>query len=102
MKIQVDRSGGFAGIRQQAVIDTDQLDPKERQELQGLLESSDFFNPSLGPVSAQAAPDRFHYSITVEDGPRRRTVELDEGSVPEQWQALVQRVNALARRYRRQ
>jgi hypothetical protein len=104
MIIRVERSGGFAGMSQRAVIDTDQLEPQERQELLGLVESSKFFDTHLdtGSSSTQPGADRFHYTITIERGQQRRTVELGEGDIPENWQPLIQRINALARRFRSQ
>jgi len=83
------------------VIDTEQLDPQEGQELIDLVESSDFFEADLNPNPSQAGADRFHYSITIEHGQKRRAVELGEGDIPEDWQMLVQRINMLARRFRR-
>lgn len=100
MIIRVERSGGFTGIGQRSVIDTDQLDPQESQELLDLVESSGFFQTALDKASAQGTPDRFNYSITVEDGQRRRTVEMNENDIPPEWQPLVQRINTLSKRFR--
>ncbi len=102
MIIRVERSGGFAGMSQRAVIDTDRLDPQERQELLGLVESSGFFETKLDSASSQTGADRFHYSITIERGQQHRTVELGENDIPENWQPLIQRINSLARRFRGQ
>ena len=100
MIIRMERSGGFTGIGLKALIDTQQLDPQEGQELIDLVESSNFFEADLSPNPNQAGADRFHYSITIEHGQQRRTVELGEGDIPEDWQMLVQRINMLARRFR--
>ena len=101
MIIQVERSGGFTGIGLKAVIDTEQLDPQEGQELIELVESSDFFTADLRSKSDQTGADRFHYSIIIEHGQQRRSVELVEGDIPENWQVLIQRIIMLARRFRR-
>ena len=100
MIFRVERSGGFTGIGQQSVIDTDQLEPQEGQELLDLVESSGFFQTDLGKASAQGMADRFNYSITIEDGQRRRTFKLNEADIPSEWQPLVQRINTLAKRFR--
>ena len=100
MIIRVERSGGFTGIGQRSVIDTDQLDPQEGQELLDLIESSGFFHTAAGKASTPGKPDHFNYAITIEDGQRRRTVELDETAIPPEWQTLVERINVLARRSR--
>jgi hypothetical protein len=100
MIIRVERSGGFTGIGLRAVIDTDQLDPREQQELLDLLAASKFFEPTSGITSSAAGPDRFDYKLTIEQGAQRRSVEVNEGNIPPEWQALVRRINVLARRFR--
>jgi hypothetical protein len=101
MIIRVERSGGFTGIGLRAVIDTEQLEPQERQELIGLVESSEFFETDLAAQPSQGGADRFHYSLSIEHGQQKRSVELDEGDIPKNWQPLIQRINMLARRFRR-
>jgi len=100
MIIRVERSGGFAGLTVHSRIDTDDLDPSERQELTDLVESSGFLESSLPSRSDQPGHDRFHYSITIEYHEEQRTVELDESEIPDDWQSLIQFINQLARRYR--
>lgn len=100
MIITLERSGGFTGMSQRAVIDSDQLDPQERQELLDLVDSSGFFQTPWGTASTAGKPDRFNYSLTIEQGSQRRTVELNESDIPPEWQPLVQHINVLARRFR--
>jgi hypothetical protein len=100
MIIQYERSGGFAGMVQRAVIDSDQLDPQERQQLQGLLAQADFFNPARAGGGGASRSDQMHYSLKIKDGAQERAVELDEDQVPPEWQALLQQVGLLARRFR--
>lgn len=100
MIIRVERSGGFTGMSQRAVIDTDQLDPQERQELEQMVDSSGFFNTSMAPTPSPGKPDRFHYTITIERGPQSRTVEMGESEIPAEWQPLIQRIDNLSRRFR--
>ena len=100
MIIHIQRSGGFTGMSPHTVIDTDQLGPQERQELQGLVELSGFFSADVKPIPDKGQADRFNYRISIEDGTRQRTVELDESEIPEAWQPLIQRINMLARRFR--
>ena len=68
MIIRVARSGGFTGMSLQAVIDSEQLDPQERQELEKLVESSGFFERDLEAGSGQTGADRFHYELAIESG----------------------------------
>ena len=100
MIIKVERSGGFAGITMQSRIDTEDLDPDERQRLIELVQSSGFFESNFTAESDRQGHDRFHYSITIEYHQQERTVELDESEIPDAWQTLIQDINSLARRYR--
>jgi hypothetical protein len=100
MIIRVERSGGFAGMTVQARIDTEDLDPEERQNLIEQVKSSGFFESSFDLQSNQQGRDRFHYSITIEYHEQQRTVELDESEIPDDWQPLIQSINHLARRYK--
>ncbi|MEU6124535.1 protealysin inhibitor emfourin [Streptomyces sp. NPDC047123] len=83
MRIQVKRTGGFAGIDRHAEVDTSQLaDAPEWHALaeKALAEGRDA--PSLG------VPDGFHYQLTV-DG---RTVYCADPRLTEPQRALISRV----------
>ncbi len=102
MIIRIERSGGFAGMTLRTVIDSNRLDPQEARQLADLLESSNFFDTEISSTSEKGGgADRFHYSLTIEMGKQARSVELDESDIPSQWQALIEQINALARRFRR-
>jgi hypothetical protein len=100
MIIRVERSGGFAGMTVQSKIDTENLDPEERQNLIEQVQSSGFFETNVHSQKDQQGRDRFHYTITIEYHEKRRTVDLDESEIPDDWQALIGMINQLARRYR--
>jgi hypothetical protein len=100
MIIRVERTGGFAGMTMRSVIDSDQLNPEERQNLMELVESSGIFGSSLQSHPNSQGHDRFHYSLTIEYHEQRQTLELDESEIPDDWQSLIQFINNLARRYR--
>jgi len=95
-----ERTGGFAGITQRAVIDTASLNPEERQALEALLEQAGFFD--LPPRMAREGEgvDRFQYLVTIEHGDRKHTVMLSEEAMPESLQPLMRRLSLLARRFR--
>ena len=100
MIIRVERSGGFAGITVQSKIDTENLDPEERQHLIEQVKSSGFFEADFPSQKDQQGRDRFHYTITIEYHEMRRTVDLDESDIPDDWQSLIGMINQLARRFR--
>ncbi|BAJ62482.1 MULTISPECIES: protealysin inhibitor emfourin [Anaerolinea] len=102
MIIQVERTGGFAGLTMQAIIDTEHLDPEEREELEELVEKSEFFRlPPRLKVQTMAV-NQFEYVITIEDEFQRHTLEAHEEALDPRLNELVQRVLRLARRKQRE
>ena len=97
MRIQFERTGGFAGMRTVASMDSDSLSPEQAQELQALVDAADFFNlPSRIEDSGEGA-DQFQYTIAIESEGRAHTVECGEGSAPDSLRALLRRLTVMAR-----
>ncbi|WP_413757149.1 protealysin inhibitor emfourin [Streptomyces sp. MMBL 11-3] len=83
MRIQVSRTGGFAGIERHAEIDTTgRPDAQEWHALAERAVAAGRGTPSLG------VPDGFHYEITV-DG---RTVHCTNPHLTEEQRKLITRV----------
>ncbi|GGU16085.1 protealysin inhibitor emfourin [Streptomyces violascens] len=83
MRIQVSRTGGFAGIERRAEIDTSgRPDAAEWHALAEAALDKGHAEPSTG------VPDGFHYEITV-DG---RTVHCADPHLTEAQRALITRV----------
>lgn len=102
MKLRLTRSGGIAGVRLAAEVDTDALGAADADELRRLLRDARLFERQARPAGAAAVgADRFVYRIAVEEGGRRRDVEIDEQSLPGEARPLIERLLALARRGRR-
>lgn len=98
MRIEFERSGGFANIRVAGAVDTDTLPPQEAQAITNLIEKVDFFAlPSVIP-SVSGGADRFQYTLTVESEGRRHTVELPESAVTGDFANLIGSLTALARK----
>lgn len=73
VKVEVVRSGGFAGLTRTASVDTDQLDDAAAEELRRLCEDSELGSGRTGapsPVPPGAA-DLFQYGVTVQRGGRK-------------------------------
>ena len=83
MKIQFERSGGFAGMTTRVNIDADSLPDAERQTLATLIKNADFFAlPATIKNSASAGADHFNYRVTIELDGRTQTVETMDGAAP--------------------
>jgi hypothetical protein len=80
LKINFERSGGFAGILATVSVDTSSLPSQQSAKLQNMVEDANFFSLSSAPPPAKRGPaDYFNYKITVEaeDG-RKHTVECTD------------------------
>jgi hypothetical protein len=80
MHIELKAEGGiahFPGLSKPAVIDTDQLPAEEARQLEDLVKAARFFDlpPTVGSPHPGAADFR-KYTITIEDGPNRRSVQM--------------------------
>jgi hypothetical protein len=90
MRAILERTGGFAGIKRTSVADTDDLTEAAAQKLMKLIEGAEFFALPETIVSKSLQPDRFEYTLTVEDGERTHTVTVGESSQPETLRALTE------------
>ncbi len=90
MLIQIERSGGFAGLRKVINLNTETLPPEEASKLHKMVETSGFFNlPEKFPAPKRGA-DYFLYKLTVETEGRKHTVAVSEQAVPEGLTPLLQ------------
>ena len=97
MRVHFERSGGVAGFRLAATIDTETLPPDQARELEALVDAAGFFDlPEVMAGPAEAA-DQFQYRLTVEAGPRSHTVTVSESAAPASLRPLLRRLTVLAR-----
>jgi len=82
MKIQFERTGGFAGIKLKKSLDSANLSPSEAKDLESLLERSQFFDLPPERIKSSQGPDRFCYKLTIEAERGTRTMEVGEASLP--------------------
>lgn len=99
-QIDFERSGGFTGTSARAVIPSSELDVKELEELHMLIRQSGFFEAMVLESGFLSMPDQFRYHITIEYGGKTRSLELTEGSVPDSFRPLINRLVRMARKRR--
>jgi len=93
MIIHLVRTGGFGGMRREARVETGSLPSVEREPLERLVGEAGFFTlPAKFPRPEKGA-DFFTYSITVEDGDRRHTVEVAQPVVPVNLRPLIRELS---------
>jgi hypothetical protein len=97
MRIDYERTGGFAGMRLAATIDTATLPADQAGALQGAIEAAHFFDlPARIPSPPQVA-DQFNYHVTIQDGGKRHTVDVGEAAASPALLELLQQLTLLAR-----
>lgn len=74
VRVEVVRTGGFAGLRARGTLDTAAMEPEEAERVARLTRGLDAL---AQPESRGGRPDRFEYEITVEGGRRRIVAEED-------------------------
>lgn len=100
MKINFERTGGFAGIRITAMLDTELMPQEDASHLEKMVDVSNFFIlPEVLPAPEKGA-DYFQYRLTVELERQKHTVEVSEASVPDELRPLVNLMMEEARKVR--
>ena len=88
VRVEVVRSGGFAGLTRAAVMDTAELDRERAEQLRKLVDESQIQSLTSTPPGSGAA-DRFQYEVTVVRGNQRRSIVLHESNMPDAARRLV-------------
>jgi hypothetical protein len=89
IRIELVRSGGFAGISQRASVDTDKLPPEEAASVAKLVRAVDFDALAGLASGSPGAADRFQYDLDVQQGRGHHHLTLGERSVPPELRALI-------------
>jgi hypothetical protein len=77
MRINFERTGGFANVPLRAEIDSAEMEPKRAEELRRLVERALPFDQSKQSQAPSTMSDHFQYEISIEDG--GQTHELRTG-----------------------
>ena len=88
MRIEFERSGGFAGMQLATSVDTSDLAPRDAELLEDAVEAAAFFKLPRRLVSAAPGADRFQYDLVVEEG---------EATIPDTLRPLIEHMSVLAR-----
>jgi hypothetical protein len=89
VRLSLTRTGGFAGLRQEASVDDAALSPGERAELLRLVAEADLWTLRAELQAPPPAPDRFRYRLVVEDGDRRCELRVAEEALSAPLRRLV-------------
>jgi hypothetical protein len=93
MRVELQTDGGiafFPGLNKPVVLNSSDLPKAQADQLQQLIDSTRFFElPAATRSLPKGAADMRGYTITVEDGRRRRTVRLSDPIEDGHLQALI-------------
>ena len=95
-KINFKRTGGVLGREIDSDIDLNEIPDAESQELMQLITDSNFFKIPQNLI-AQAVPDEYEYTVTVEAGNTHHTIQTSDSSAPESLRPLLEKLSGLAR-----
>ena len=97
MRIHFDRKGGFANIPLTATIDVDRLPQADADHVREIVAAANFFSLPSQITSSTPAPDRFHYTVTVETPEQTHKVSIDESAVSPSLKSLIEMLSSAAR-----
>ena len=93
IRLDVVRTGGFAGISRSGTVDTSELTADEADEVAESLDALDL--DQLAAASAEPerpeAPDTFRYEVTVSRGGSRWDLVLSDLELPAGLRLLIHR-----------
>ena len=101
-RIKFERTGGFTGMTIARDMKLDDLSDEQAHTLLELLDDLDFEELPEQLTGTESMPDQFTYTITVETRRGEHTVITGDASAPEKMQELLQFLNRLARRKKKQ
>jgi hypothetical protein len=94
IRIEVDRSGGFADRAVHAAIDTGTLPADQAKQISDLVDRVDFAALAEPGRRHATRPDRFQYDLTVRLGASTHRLSLPESALPAELKELLGRVMA--------
>ncbi len=78
-------------MRRTATVDTAAIDPSRAETLERLLRQVELEGSSM-PARTGRAPDRFRYTLTIEEAGRQRTVHFGEEGAADCVQRFVEAI----------
>lgn len=100
MRISIERTGGFAGMRMAATVDSSWLSAEEAGELRARVETAGLFDMKSEEASAEGA-DQFVYRLTIDEAGRTHTIMVTESEVPAKLRPLLSWLIGIARKRQR-
>lgn len=88
VSIQLERTGGFAGMSPAVSIDSELLPPDKNKELLDMIDKSGIWEYSNSKKTEAVIPDQFEYILTIKTKVRTNKIILQESSIPDELKPL--------------
>jgi hypothetical protein len=85
MKIQIERSGGFAGITREIMIDSKDLP----RYLDRMLKKSQTTKKKSLPLKSNRGADCYHFRVSKYDGKKKINIEFNELDLDEELRSFM-------------
>jgi len=90
VRVDVVRTGGFAGLEMRRSADTASLPESEARQLVALVEDLDVEALQREAVPTRTVPDAFTYDIVISSAGRTVRLHAEDPNVPAQLRPLIQ------------
>jgi len=97
MRVSCKKTGGIAGLKVSAEVDSEQLSAAQAQKMKELVEQADLFGQPSKP-GGRSAPDQFQYEITVEDQGKTHSFVTSDAAASDELLELVDWLIGAARK----
>jgi len=97
MRVSCKKTGGVAGLKISAEVDSDDLSPAERREMEELIERARPFDQASKP-GGKSTPDQLQYEITVEDQGQKHSFVTNDATASDELLDLIDWVFDVARK----
>jgi hypothetical protein len=96
MHIEFVRSGGFAGMRLAASVDSQNLPPEQASTLDKMIADTGFFDLPEQIKPSAPGPDRFEYQVVISSAGQTHSVNVNEAVIPDRLRPLLDFLTSLA------
>jgi emfourin len=97
VKVEMRRSGGFAGRTTKVHLDTADMPPAEAARLIQLVTTVDLSRLNVARGAPSAGADLMRYDLVIENGVDRWEGTVSDPSIPNELRPLLQFLTAAAR-----
>jgi len=100
MIIQIDQSGGFAGIAKHMELDTDNIVKSEAVKIKKMLKANflnkNYDEPKKKPL--KGAADYYSYKITIHEGAEQHVIKCDEYNMEDELRKIIKYVESISKK----